>query len=372
MNQETLQKELQDMIYLVSCAVKEEKPDPERVKAMDLQRVFAIAEGHSLAAAAAFAAEDAGFQSGLTTKLLADAVLRNTRFGIDREEVTRKLEEAGIWYMLLKGAVLKNLYPKPEMREMADHDILFDPSRADDVQTIMESLGYEKKQYNSEVHDIYQKPPVLNFEMHRRLFDEYLGLEKAKPYYENVTDRLLGEGLEKHFSPEDFYVYMIAHEYKHYIIYGTGIRSILDTYVYLSKVTLDEAYVQEELEKIGIAGFEKANRSLAMHLFGDGKLTKEDEEMLGYFFSCGTYGTYSNRISNRVHHMNGSKLRYALSRFFVPVRKSSRGYNVYAKEYPMFYKYKILLPFLPFYRVIRGLRNGKLQKEVTVLKNIKQ
>ena len=32
---------------------------------------------------------------------------------------------------------------------------------------------------------------------------------------------------------------MIVHEYKHYSGGGTGLRSLLDTYVYLRKVPLD-------------------------------------------------------------------------------------------------------------------------------------
>ncbi|MBO4750585.1 MAG: nucleotidyltransferase family protein, partial [Lachnospiraceae bacterium] len=189
-----LDKDMQDAIYLIACAVKEITPDRERVQGMDLQKVFAIAEGHSLATAAAFAVEAAGFQSGQTTKILAEAVLRNTRFSLDREAVTAKLREAGIWHVLLKGAVLRDYYPKPEMREMSDHDILFDDARSADVKAIMEGLGYEVTRFGHCVHDVYQKPPVMNFEMHRELFSNSVEMEGARAYYKNVNDRLLGEG----------------------------------------------------------------------------------------------------------------------------------------------------------------------------------
>ena len=372
MNQEEFQKVRQDLIYLVSCAVKEMKPDPERVKAMDLNEVFSLAKSQSLAGAAAFAVEAAGFRSGMTTRILSDVVHRNTRFSIEKEAITQKLKEAGIWYVLLKGAVIKDHYPRPEMREMSDYDILFDASRADDVKSIMESLGYTTKSTEVGSDDIYYKQPVLNFEMHRMLFSKSDGVDDFLEYFDHATDRLLGEGAEKHFSPEDFYVYLVAHEYKHFYNYGTGLRSVVDTFVYLSKVEMDEAYVSGELEKLGIAEFEKKNRTLAMHLFGDGKLTEEDEEMLEYLFSCGTYGTMSNHVSNMLQKKKWGKTRYVLSRLFAPIRKSNPYYDIYAKKYPVFYKYKVLLLFLPFYRVIRGLRSGKLQKEVTVLKNVKQ
>ncbi len=372
MNQEELQKARQDLIYLVACAVKEIKPDPKLVKAMDLSAVFSLAKSHSLSGAAAFAVEAAGFRSGMTTKLLSDVVHRNTRFTIEKEAITQKLKEAGIWYVLLKGAVIKDYYPRPEMREMSDHDILFDASRAKDVKTIMESLGYTTEHFNVGAHDVYFKAPVLNFEMHRMLFSKMDDMEQLVEYFERAADRLLGEGVEKHFSPEDFYIYVVAHEYKHFYKFGTGLRSILDTFVYLSKVKMDEAYVNGEMEKLGLAEFEKKNRSLAMHLFGDGKLTEEDEQMLRYVFSSGTYGNFDNRVSNTLQRKKWSKMRYVLSRVFVPVSRSNPDSDAYAKKYTVFYKYKILLPFLPLYRAIRALRSGRLQKEIRALKKAKR
>ena len=212
----------------------------------------------------------------------------------------------------------------------------------------------------------------MNFEMHRKLFAKIEGMEEAVEYFESVTDRLLGDGAEKHFSPEDFYVYLVTHEFKHFRNFGTGLRSVLDTFVYLSKVKMDEAYVNEVLEKLGLADFEKKNRSLAMHLFGDGKLTEEDEQLLEYVFSSGTYGTIANHVSNTLQRTNMSKTRYALSRIFLPIRKSNPKYEVYAKVYPLFYKHKLLLPFLPFYRAIRAMQGGRLQREVAALKKAKR
>lgn len=367
MNRETMKKDFRDMAYLVSCAVKEEKPDPKVVKAMDLSAVFSLAEAHSLSGAVAFAVEAAGFRSEKTTRILSDIVRRHVCFTIEKKAITQKLNESDIWYVLLKGAVIKDYYPKPEMREMADCDVLFDAERANDVKVIMESRGYSVKSFDREPHDIYFKPPVMIFEMHRVLFSKLECKNNIVEYFKNVKSRLLGDGVEKSFSPEDFYVYLIAHEYKHFYNYGTGLRSVLDTYVYLSKVKLDEAYVSGEFEKLGLTEFERINRSLAFHLFGDGELTEEDEKTLEYVFSSSTYGTISNCVSNKLHQENWSKMRYVLSRLLLPVRKSNPDYDIYSKLYPFFYGHKLLLPLLPFYRVCKGMRNGNLQRELMAL-----
>lgn len=81
--------------------------------------------------------------------------------------------------------------------------------------------------------------------------------ERICSYYRDVKNRLktaCGKQYELRFSDEDFYVYMIAHEYKHYSGGGTGLRSLLDTYVYCLKKgkTLDWDYISGEIEKLGI------------------------------------------------------------------------------------------------------------------------
>ena len=57
-----------------------------------------------------------------------------------------------------------------------------------------------------------------------------------------------------HFTDEDFYVFIVAHEYKHFAdLGGTGIRNLVDRYVYLN------TRCYNCLAKIG--GFQKNYRS---------------------------------------------------------------------------------------------------------------
>ena len=83
--------------------------------------------------------------------------------------------------------------------------------------------------------------------MHRALFGPGRE-EKLYEYYKDDEKRLLGDGYEKHLSPEDFYLYVAAREYKHYSVGGTGLRSLVDTYVYLQKEFLNMTYVARRLK----------------------------------------------------------------------------------------------------------------------------
>lgn len=360
-----------DVIYLASCAVNGTVPEKARVDSMDLDAVYAFAAHHMITATIAFALESAGYKDQKSSNAIAAAMRKTALFDQAWGNIKNQLENAGIWYMPLKGAMLKNLYPKYGMREFADHDILFDASRADDVKAIMEDMGFKAEHFGASNHDCYYKRPCLNFEMHRALFGSSHE-EKLYEYYKDIQRKLMGAGYEKRLSAEDFYLYMIAHEYKHFSGGGTGLRSLLDTYVYLRKNILNMEYVLTEAEKLGIAGFEKANRSLSQHLFSGDVLTEKDQETLEYILSSGTYGTITHQVENKIRKNDWSKIRYALHRFFVPFSKKNKAYTSYAATYPFFYQHRFLLPFLPFYRMFRAMKSGKFVSEIVAINQAKK
>ena len=70
-------------------------------------------------------------------------------------------------------------------------------------------------------------------------------------YYRDVASRLIQEDgtCERRFSPEDFYIYLIAHEYRHFSHSGTGLRSLLDVYLFWKKhgEQLDGEYIERRV-----------------------------------------------------------------------------------------------------------------------------
>ena len=55
--------------------------------------------------------------------------------------VRAKFLENGIAFVLLKGTLLKHLYPKTEIRLMSDADVLIRTEQYDRIRPIMEELG---------------------------------------------------------------------------------------------------------------------------------------------------------------------------------------------------------------------------------------
>ncbi len=355
MADKTFKQEALDLIYLAGCAVSGSVPDARRVARMDLQRLFLLAEEQTMAAAAAFALEAAGVRDENFVEARGKALRKAVFLDQDLHALTRRLEDSGIWYMPLKGAVLKDYYPRFGMREMSDYDILYDEQHAEEVKKIMTELGYSVDEYNMHNVDSYEKLPVCRFELHRKLFSPYQD-DRLYTYYKDIRRRLIpneASSFGYHFSNEDFYIYMIAHEYKHHMSGGIGLRYLMDTCVFLRKFgqDLDEAYLRTELTKLGLLDFEHRNRAFASHLFEGAEPDAAEQEALDYMLSSGTFGTVDHAVRNKVESLGGGrrgKLRYIRQRILIPLKTMESAY-------PFFYRHRLLIPFLYPYRLWKGL-----------------
>lgn len=163
------------------------------------------------------------------------------------------LEENGIAYMPIKGAVMKYLYPAPEMRNMGDADILFREAQREELEKIMLELGYS---YTSESdHEWNWSVPELKIELHKRIVSS-----DEKNYYSYFGD---GWSFAKHqkgcrweLSQEDAFVFEFSHFTRHYCKGGIGIRHLVDLWVHLYKAeNMDLQYVREQLDKIKLGSF---------------------------------------------------------------------------------------------------------------------
>lgn len=363
-----------DMLYLCACALHGEPPLRERCDAMDAEALYACARRHSLTAMVAMALESAGVElTPAFREAKAKAIRKIILLDAERSAILSFMEERGIRHMPLKGVILKDMYPRTGMRQMADNDILFDEAFREEVRQFMEARGYTPGHVGKSNHDEYYKPPVYNFEMHTALFGDYDRWMELHDYYASVWDKLLpdeGKTYGLRFTDEDYYVYITAHEYKHIVNSGTGLRSLLDRYVYLThKEGLDMAYVERECEAMGIADFERAARGLAMKVLASNEiplLEEHERTLLESYLTSTTYGTMEQHVRNRMEGTDGrAKRRYLLERVFPP----RSFYRQYA---PTAYRYPVLIPFVWCRRTVKILlfRRKKVKKEIQSVRNI--
>lgn len=351
------------LIYLIRCVLHYNVPAKEKLDKMNLTQLYEGAKAHSLTAMTAYALESADYIPDDFKQAKYKAIRKSISYDIERESVFRDFEKAEIWYVPLKGTILKEIYPQIGMREMCDNDILFDPTKADEVNSIMESHGFESSNTHTGHDIVFHKLPFYNFEMHYSLFSNYKGSRVYK-YFSDISERLIGtDSFRRDFTNEDFYLYMTAHEHHHFIGSGTGLRSLVDAYVFLDKYSdsLDWEYVNRELSEIGIYEYEHKRRNLVSKLFDGKKLNDDEKELLDYYIFSSTYGTLNNRVKNKVNK-NNSKIKYAISRLFLSL-------DTIKNVYPYFYEHKILIPFLPAYRIVTSIRrkNHHIKTELKTL-----
>lgn len=373
---EVVKNELRDkyaavMIELVICAIKGQVPDQELLQDVDLTELYKVCNRHNLTACAAYALESAGISARKFSQAKEKAIRKNILMDSERRIIFQHFEEHKIWYLPLKGVLLKEWYPKSGMRQMSDNDILCDETKVNEIKEIFEECGYTCERMGIGVHDIYKKKPLYHFEIHRSLFSN-LFEGPFFPYYKDVKERLIKtEGTEYgyHFRDEDYYLYMLAHEYKHFSRGGTGVRSLVDTYIILNRFrdSYDWDYLAEELEKLELTEFELRNRLLVEKLFAREPLAQDEQEYLNYYIHSGTYGTLENAVNIAFEkYGKGSKLRFVLFRIFPPPRLL-RGAAPWVEKSP------ILIPAAWCYRLFRGMTSGrkKVANEMKYLINKK-
>ena len=395
--QKEIDKTGEDMLYLITCALHSQTPDKDKVCGMDLAAVYRYARRHTLAAITYDALELLASSTGEGLSALAKddtvvsvltkwketrdkALRKNLMLDAARKKLFQYMDAEHIWYMPLKGALLKELYPRQEMRQMADNDILFDAEYEAAVKDYFVREGYEVISYAKENNDVYEKEPVYNFEMHTSLFREAHN-EVWAEYYKDIQSKLKKSDnhFQYSFTDEDFYIYFIVHAFKHFDGCGTGIRYFVDCYVYQNAKNLDWSYIEGELDKLGVLAFEKTFRSISMKIFENGeavsRLNREENSMLCNSMFAGTYGNLQSEIDKKLHKIQGNedritkntKVKYIIGRLFPPM-------SYYKTYYPFIYKTRIFIPFFVIFRMVRGvLQKGKrLMRETRMVLKIDQ
>ena len=174
------------------------------------------------------------------------------------------LERDGIDCLPMKGWVMRQYYPDPLLRSMADFDVLIREMDSRRMQKWMEARGYAPDHIEQSVHDTYRKPPYMNIELHRRLMEEGRLRRQHTAWRENCLAslwqpgfRLEGKAHIYRLSDEDFLVHHLLHFYKHFTGSGVGLRPLADLYLFLQKKgqTLDRAYLEKQLEALHILAF---------------------------------------------------------------------------------------------------------------------
>lgn len=368
-------------IYLVQllCSVLHEKQIPDLPSELSWEHVFHMAKMHSVEVMSFYGAE-AFIKSNeqlyhiwkrrLDTNLIQNLIQSETC-----KEIFSSLYKSDIRFLPLKGFEIKRLYKRPEFRQMSDIDILIEPQKAPQIKILMEKLGFQFIEGGIPYHDEYHNPPFLTIEFHKQMLPD----DNPKwEYYKDIWKKALpNKEIPGGYilSLEDVYIYQIVHLWKHYYEFGSGIRSIMDIYIYLEKFSskMDWYYIKQELKKLDLYDFSNTVEALSKYWFSDcdrekwirvnGVAALEKNTLFS-----GTYGSkFAKRITEmdklQVEKGNLQKIKYLFKRVFISKKQLER-------PYPLLKKYPALLPIIWIYRLVNTILHEKstVQKEIELFK----
>lgn len=293
------------------------------------------------------------------------------------KELFAEFEKQGIDHMPLKGVVIRDLYPKPEMRAMGDADILIRQDQYDGITPILERTGYEfvkssKNEYAWQKQDFY-------LELHR-----YLLSPDHSDYFEVIGDgwqfaeKSSDSSFKYRMSDEDLLVHLVVHFAKHYRSSGIGIRHVTDIWLFLkTHPQLDTDRVKMQLTKLKLDLFYENLIKTATAWFGDGLFDEVTELMTEKVLQSGSFGTpdsysTSQALKDSKRGEGKSRSKRFWSAVFLP-------YANMCLLFPVLKKCPVLLPFLWVWRIISTAFNkkGRLTRHYNSIKllsseNIKQ
>lgn len=289
------------------------------------------------------------------SEIVLQSLAKEAQTDVEITLLASAFESAEIPYMILKGYVIKHLYPQTNMRSMGDVDILVGEN-IENAQKIMTGCGFRLKGREN-LHDHYVKKPNLNVELHRSLVDKELkemysyfgvGFERAK--------LCNGSKFGYELSKEDFYIFLIAHMAKHFKRCGTGIRSVADVWVYNKAYgeSLDRAYLDVEFKKLGLLKFCRTIEKLSLEWFSD-KAELSLDSIGEYIVFSGVYGNIHNLELNKFLQGETSSSSYSANKLKYIIKNIFPGLEYMSARYKILKKHKFILPVFWVVRIFSTL-----------------
>ena len=288
-----------------------------------------------------------------------------------KNKINTLFNEQKIPHLFLKGAHLKEMYPKRYLRGMGDIDCLIRKEDNLKVQKLLKEHNF-RLDSKSDVHDVYYFNNEM-LEIHQKIYKETHRKDKSiliNPWSYTVHIKDYEYRLESEYE----LLHLIYHLSKHILSSGIGYRSLLDIQIYLNSVSLNEEIMNKYLNDASLLDFFNVVISFNKRAFGiNTKYNKKDisdedyETILSYLNKSGIHGkgTKFNTMAPRV--AKRSKFKVILKVMFPTYSDMKNKYKLV--KYcpillPFFYPVRwFTLIFLKTKRIKEQLKNLNLDKK---------
>lgn len=341
--------------FIVSCIsniLRNENIKLEELYKVDLVEVFMEAEKQDLVHMIYFSLNKLNL-SGTEEKVVNGwkngvlySLMRQTQFVEQMGKVLKAFNEENVQVIVLKGLVLKELYPEADLRSMVDADLLVHKEDMKLVEKILSAMGYYQGHSDSK-HTVFLHNSYLSVEIHWKIVDT--AFSKEVSYFENNV----WNNKEKTIVCKEE-VYSLSLEYQlfhlclhmavHLYSVGFGIRQLCDVVVLveskMEEIDWDKFYdisIRCDIWKFNVVLFHTCELLFKMKLPDIFLCEIKDDtgninNFLDYLFTLGIYSEIEeNSVSVNIKNPI-EKLKFQIAYIF-PTKQNLNARYSYAKKH---------------------------------------
>lgn len=363
-------------LHLLKCGLKSEKPEEPPV-GIDFEAIFELAKKQDVENIVFLSIDQ--LENNIDSNLYSiwqEAYYKRMKYSAFQdmalEELIEVFTKAGIDCMPLKGSVIKNYYPNPDLRTMGDIDFLVREQNRQVVRDIMHSLGYEDDVLDDGQVDGFKRGKIDYIEIHYDFSAENHIMHDVFTIYWN---KLLPTDIEHLYEMtfEDLYFFNIGHYVKNMHNKGMGLRGVVDTFVLWNRLTDNQKQVlNERFAEVNIDEFNSKLVKIADIWFNEVKDDGSLDALQKYLLNKKTYGDYKTEtILNAVYsEQTSSNAKYLKDKIFPSADDLYERFDIKRKCF-------LILPFLWIWRILLQLFGSKekwsfAKKQMDTFKTIDQ
>jgi hypothetical protein len=384
------------LTYLVSCAIRGKKAEQKRLN-IDWDNLLKYAQAHHVKGLIYCALPEkynlTNIDKNTLEKWKRDTMLTGIGQLKHISQVSNILSifnEYRIPVIVLKGLVVREFYPRPELRTMCDADILVKKADLQKIKQLLEGQGYIEGE-SSPIHISYTNSSNhSHIEIHWTIVDKRffkIGYDEEVEMWNHAETIKVGQSEVLSLSLEDLALHLCNHMAVHMLTSGFGIRQLCDLVLLVEKkgdqINWQSFYHKGKewgIEKFIIVIFLICQGLFQMNIPNelkkysphvDRKLVKT---LTDEIISGGVYGkkelahVFSNEFAYGIEDEHGGDFIGVLKRFFYllfpPAQKMSDKYS-YAK------KYRVFIPLAWLHHLFTGIfhTDYKIMDKIKFLKS---
>lgn len=358
-----METEYSYLLRLLGAYLREEAPAP--ADNVDWEKLLELARIHSVIGIVGYMGKkfpicpDQRYSGAFRSLCMSTISLYARRHALALE-IAAQLEQAGIDHILMKGFILREYYPVPELRTFTDIDLVIRPEDRQKSHQLMLSLGFAVKDDWEPIYSYHRGEEY--YEIHTRMMEIDVS-EKAdyQGYFANAWAHARAVSAHSYrFTPEFHFLYMLTHTAKHIHGSGAGIRLYLDVAAFVRRHgdTLDWQWLRQELQSLQLCDFARVVLGAVERWFGIGNplsTAPVPEEILADFtdftLEAGVFGHHNRdgalaKMKHQQQDTSGSRTALLLRQIF-PKAETIQSRYTYLQDKPW------LLPAAWIHRLVK-------------------